>query len=154
MKAKEIEDLLEFIAKSGLEEVRIETEQIKLTVKKNMPFSQQIVPELPPSNSASVTATQTVPRPLDDVSSEFAHSPYVALKAPMVGTFYQSPNPDAPPFVKVGDQIQQGQKLCVIEAMKLFNDIEAEITGTIVKVLVDNASPVEYDQPLFLIDPQ
>lgn len=154
MKAKEIEDLLEFIAKSGLEEVRIETEQIKLAVKKNMPVVQQIVSELPLSNSAPVTANQAVPQPLGDVSSELTHNPYVTFKAPMVGTFYQSSNPDVPPFVRVGDQIQQGQKLCVIEAMKLFNDIEADMAGTIVKVLVDNASPVEYDQPLFLIDPQ
>ncbi len=153
MKVKEIEELLEFIARSGLEEVSIETEQIKLAVKKSMPVAQQIVSELPPNNSELVTATQAVHRPLGGVSSELA-SPYIVFKAPIVGTFYQSPNPDAPPFVQVGDQIQQGQKLCVIEAMKLFNDIEADMTGTLVKVLVDNASPVEYDQPLFLIDPQ
>jgi acetyl-CoA carboxylase biotin carboxyl carrier protein len=154
MKVKEIEELLKVIAKSGLEEVSIETEQIKLAVKKNMPVAQQIVPKLPPSSAVPVTATQASTRPLDDVSSELTHSPYVTFKAPMVGTFYQSPNPDAPPFVQVGDRIQQGQRLCVIEAMKLFNDIEADMTGTIVKVLVGNASPVEYDQPLFLIDPQ
>jgi acetyl-CoA carboxylase biotin carboxyl carrier protein len=154
MKGKEIEELLEFIVKSGLEEVSIETEQIKLAVKKNMPVSQPIVPELPPSSSVPVIATQAAHRPLDDVSSELTHSSYVEFKAPMVGTFYQSSDPDVPPFVQVGDCIQQGQKLRVIEAMKLFNDIEADMTGTLVKVLVDDASPVEYDQPLFLIDPR
>ena len=150
MKVKEIEGLIEFIAKSGLEEVSLETEQIKLSIKKNMPIAQQIVPESP-SSSASVTAAQAAPLPLDDISSEL--TPHVEFKAPMVGTFYQSPNPDAPPFVQVGDQIQHGQKLCVIEAMKLFNEIEADISGTIVKALVDDASPVEYDQVLFLVDP-
>jgi acetyl-CoA carboxylase biotin carboxyl carrier protein len=154
MKVKEIEELLEFIVKSGLEEVSIETEQIKLTVKKNMPVSQLMVTEPPPSSSVPVIATQAFHRPLDDVSSELTHSPYVEFKAPMVGTFYQSPNPDAPSFVQVGDRIQPGQKLCVIEAMKLFNDIESDMMGTLVKVLVDDASPVEYDQPLFLIDPR
>jgi acetyl-CoA carboxylase biotin carboxyl carrier protein len=154
MKVKEIEELLEFITKSGLEEVSIETEQIKLTVKKSMPIAQQIVPELPPSSLALVTAPQAAHLPLDDASGELTHSPYVTFKAPMVGTFYKSPNPDEPPFVQVGDSIQQGHKLCVIEAMKLFNDIEADMAGTIVEVLVDNASPVEYDQPLFLIAPQ
>jgi|688.fasta_scaffold82564_3 acetyl-CoA carboxylase biotin carboxyl carrier protein len=154
MEVKEIEKLLDFIAKSGLGEVRIETEKIKLAVKKNIPVAQQIIPELPPRNSEPVTATHAVPQPLDDISSELTHNLYVTFKAPMVGTFYQSPNPDELPFVQVGDQIQQGQKLCVIEAMKLFNDIEADMTGTIVKVLVDNASPVEYDQPLFLIEPK
>jgi acetyl-CoA carboxylase biotin carboxyl carrier protein len=154
MKVIEIEELLEFITKSGLEEVSIETEQIKLAVKKSMPVAQPIVSKLPSSSEAPVTATQATHLPLDDVGGELTHSPYVAFKAPMVGTFYQSPNPDAPPFVQVGDSIRQGHKLCVIEAMKLFNVIEADITGTIVKVLVDDASPVEYDQPLFLIAPQ
>jgi len=151
MNVREIKGLIEFIARSGLEEVSIETEQIKLAVKKNMPVAQKIVPELS-SSSAPATATQTSPRPSDDTSGALT-SPYIEFKAPLVGTFYQSPNPDAPPFVQVGDQIQQGQKLCVIEAMKLFNEIEADMTGTIVKVLVDDASPVEYDQPLFLLNP-
>ena len=149
MKLKEIEGLIEFIAKSGLEEVSVETDQIKLSIKKNVPFIQQTAPESP-GNSV---ATQAVHRPVDNVSSELP-SPYIEFKAPIVGTFYQAPNPDAPSFVQVGDRIQQGQKLCVIEAMKLFNEIEADITGTLVKVLVDDAAPVEYDQPLFLIDPR
>lgn len=151
MKVKEIEELLEFITKSGLEEVSLETEQIKLVVKKSMPVVQKIMPALS-SSSAPMTAAQTLPSPLDDTGSA-PTSPYVEFKAPLVGTFYQSSNPDAPPFVRVGDQIQPGQKLCVIEAMKLFNEIEADISGTLVKILVDDASPVEYDQPLFLVKP-
>jgi acetyl-CoA carboxylase biotin carboxyl carrier protein len=149
MKTKEIEELIEFIAKSGLEEVRIETDQIKLSVKKNAPFIQQTAPALP---SSSLQATR-FPISIDAAHSEAASS-YIEFKAPIVGTFYQAPDPDAPPFVQVGDRIQKGQKLCVIEAMKLFNEIEADIAGTLVKVLVDDAAPVEYDQPLFLIDPQ
>lgn len=145
MKVKEIEELIELIAKSGLEEVSIETDQIKLSVKKNVPIIRQTTPALP---SSSLQATL-----IEAVNSE-ATSPYIEFKAPMVGTFYQAPNPDAPPFVQVGDRIQKGQKLCVIEAMKLFNEIEADITGTLVKVLADDAAPVEYDQPLFLIDPR
>lgn len=150
MKVKEIESLIAFIAKSGLEEVRIETEQIKLSIKKNMPVLQQVVPELP-SDTVPATATQNTP--LSVSGGKSAHDSHVEIKAPMVGTFYQALKPDAPPLVREGDYIQQGQKLCVIEAMKLFNEIEADISGTIVKVLVDDASPVEYDQPLFLVSP-
>ena len=152
MNVKEIEGLIEFIAQSGLEEVSLETDQIKLSIKKNMPFIQPDVAK-PSGSSAPVASTQASPRPVDDVVSELTHSPYVTFKAPMVGTFYQASNPDTPPFVQVGDAIQRGQKLCVIEAMKLFNEIEADMTGTIVKILVDDASPVEYEQPLFLVNP-
>ncbi len=150
MKVKEIESLIDFIAKSGLEEVRIETEQIKLSIKKNMPVLQPAASELF-SDRASIAATQNAPLPAID--SQLSHGSPIEIKAPMVGTFYQASKPDAPPFVREGDHIQQGQKLCVIEAMKLFNEIEADISGTIVKVLVDDASPVEYDQPLFLVSP-
>jgi len=150
MKVKEIEGLIEFIAKSGLEEVSIETDQIKLLIKKNAPFIQQIVPESP--KTTSVMQADSGSAPLDHLSG-VPQSSHIEFKSPMVGTFYQAPHPDAPPFVQVGDQIKPGQKLCVIEAMKLFNEIEADIEGTLVKILVDDAAPVEYDQPLFLIDP-
>ena len=153
MKVKEIEGLIEFIAQSGLEEVSIETEQIKLSVKRNMPASQSIVSGLPSNPVLPTTAPQVAPLYAGDMGSELTRRSYAEIKAPMVGTFYQSPNPDSPPFVQVGDQIQKGQKICVIEAMKLFNEIEADVSGILVKVLVDDASPVEYDQPLFLIDP-
>ncbi|MCU0318192.1 MAG: acetyl-CoA carboxylase biotin carboxyl carrier protein [Amoebophilaceae bacterium] len=153
MKVKEIEGLIDFIAKSGLDEVSIETEQIKLAVKKNVPVTQQVVSEFP-SSSAPMTASQAISGTAAVVVNEPTNSPYIEFKAPMIGTFYKASSPDMPPFVQVGDQIQQGQKLCVIEAMKLFNEIEADVAGTIIKVLVDDASPVEYDQPLFLIDPR
>ena len=152
MKVKEIEELLEFIAKSALEEVNIETEYIKLSVKKNGSVIRQRV-KMPDALTSSET-NHTTHRPLEEVSNVSTHGSYVEFKAPMIGTFYQSPNPDTPPFVQAGDRIQKGQKLCIIEAMKLFNEIEADIAGTIIEVLVDDASPVEYDQPLFLIDPQ
>lgn len=146
MKVKEIKGLIDFITKSGLEEVNIETEQIKLAIKKSAPV-------LPASTPAvASTAVPIAAPPTDATPSEPGHN-YVAFKSPMIGTFYQAPNPDASPFVAVGSKVEKGQKLCVIEAMKLFNEIEADIAGTIVEILVDNASPVEYDQPLFLIDP-
>lgn len=150
MQVKEIEGLIDFIAKSGLEEVNIETEQIKLVVKRNLPIVQQIAPVASPP--APAQASQAATAAPDTTSSEPANN-YVECKAPMIGTFYRAANPDASPFVQVGDQVTKGQQLCVIEAMKLFNEIEADVAGTIVKVLVDDASPVEYDQPLFLIDP-
>ena len=153
MKVNEIESLIEFIAKSGLEEVRIETEQIKLSVKKNMPISQQMVPHLP-SKTIPDTATENNLLPTGDIDNQLAHSAHIEIKAPMVGTFYRSSKPDAPPFVQEGDHIQKGQKLCVIEAMKLFNEIEADTSGIVVKILIDDASPVEYDQPLFVVDPE
>ena len=148
MKVKEIKGLIDFITKSGLEEVNIETEEIKLAIKKS-------APALPASNLVPVATSTAAPiaaTPLATTASEPDHN-YVEFKSPMIGTFYQAPNPDASPFVIVGSKIEKGQKLCVIEAMKLFNEIEADIAGTIVEVLVDDASPVEYDQPLFLIDP-
>lgn len=146
MKIKEIEGLIDFIAKSGLEEVNIETEQIKLAIKKTAPVLST------PASEAVPFAVATLPTLAGATDSEPTHN-YIEFKSPMIGTFYQAPNPDAAPFVAIGNQIEKGQKICVIEAMKLFNEIEADISGTIVKILVDDASPVEYDQPLFLIDP-
>lgn len=150
MEAKEIERLIDFIAQSGLEEVHIETEQIKLTVKKKIPLVQPIAtasdPLVPiqPAHAASTV--------LDMASSQINNDSHIEFKSPMVGTFYQAASPEAPPFVQVGDSIKKGQKLCIIEAMKLFNEIESDVAGTIIKILVENASPVAYDQPLFLID--
>lgn len=146
MKVKEIKGLIDFITKSGLEEVNLETEQIKLAIKKSAPTQpvpvSEAMPVAAPQLLSSVAATPGEP----------SHH-YVEFKSPMIGTFYKAPNPDAAPFVEVGSRIEKGQKLCVIEAMKLFNEIEADIPGTIVEILVEDASPVEYDQPLFLIDP-
>ncbi|MCT4697133.1 MAG: acetyl-CoA carboxylase biotin carboxyl carrier protein [Candidatus Cardinium sp.] len=142
MKTKEIQELIDFITKSGLEEVHIETEAIKIHIKRSIPIPGHM-PSLAPN-------TLSLPTPATDPE----HSPqYITVKSPMIGTFYRSPNPEAAPFVKEGDEIVKGTKLCIIEAMKLYNEIESEVIGKIVQVLVDDVSPVEYDQPLFLVDP-
>lgn len=158
MKAKEIQELIDFISNTGLAEVKIETDEFKLSIKKhadvyisknetslaanNPTTNQQVVPvhQVPPS----VPAPNTVK---EDNSS------YLEIKSPMIGTFYRTPNPESEPFINVGDVISAGQTVCVIEAMKLFNEIESEISGKVIKVLVDNSTPVEFDQPLFLIEP-
>jgi acetyl-CoA carboxylase biotin carboxyl carrier protein len=167
MKAKEIQELIDFIAKSGLEEVNIETEQFKLKVKRNSP-TQYKFPEpvhqpqssdYPGTNSLysqtpsmQVPVIPAVPATPTTPSAE-NESRFITIKSPMIGTFYRSSNPDAPVLVNIGDDIKKGQTVCIIEAMKLFNEIESEISGKIIKILVENASPVEYDQPLFLIEP-
>lgn len=153
MKAKEIQDLIDFISKSGLEEVNIETEEFKIKVKRTSD-APRIVEHVsaapaPAAAPAPVAAPAAAPAP----KSGSDDSKYLTIKSPMIGTFYRSANPEADVFVKVGDKVKTGQPVCVIEAMKLFNEIESEVSGTIVKILVENASPVEYDQPLFLVDP-
>lgn len=159
MKAKEIQDLIDFISKSGLEEVNIETEEFKIKVKRSSDAQVRIVeqvsqaPAPAPVAAAPAPAAAAAPQPAAAAPKGADESKYVTVKSPMIGTFYRSPNPDSDVFVKVGDKIKAGQTVCIIEAMKLFNEIESEVSGTIVKVLVDNATPVEYDQPLFLVDP-
>lgn len=162
MKLKEIEELIDFIAKSGLEEVNIETEQIKLHIKKNLPIAKDtnlINPYVEIQRNMplpSETASHLISKPQADstlMPNAVHDSDTIIIKSPMIGTFYRSSKPDAPPFVKEGDIIEIGKIICIIEAMKLFNEIEAEISGTIISILVDDASPVEYDQPLFLIKP-
>lgn len=149
MKAKEIQDLLDFIAKSGLDEVNIETEQFKISVKRHsLKSAESTAPSVAPV--AVVPVLQAV---APAATQSAAESKYVSIKSPMIGTFYRSANPDSPSFVNVGDEVKSGQTVCIIEAMKLFNEIESEVTGKVVKILVDNASPVEYDQPLFLVEP-
>ena len=164
MKAKEIQDLIDFIAKSGLNKVNIETEDFKISIKRD---PDQKIKYVKDSGAASALAPAApAPQPLQIAAPVAAATPaaqpaaaaseeskYVAIKAPMIGTFYRSASPESPVFVNVGDEVKQGQVICIIEAMKLFNEIESEVSGKIVKVLVDNASPVEYDQPLFLVDP-
>lgn len=163
MKAKEIQELIDFISKSGLEEVNIETEEFKIKVRKSSKVETKYIES---SNTASSRpGTSIAPQVASQESSEKEPSPqpspatgndeakYIPIKSPMIGTFYRSSSPDVEPFVKVGDKVKAGQPVCIIEAMKLFNEIESEVSGTIVKVLLDNASPVEYDQPLFLVDP-
>ncbi len=155
MKSKEIRDLIDFIAETGLNEVNIETEELKLSVKRSADVTQ--VAAAPVAIQAP-TVSASAPAPAATVASEPAvpaseNENYIEVKSPMIGTFYRSTNPESPSFVNVGDSVSAGQTVCIIEAMKLFNEIESEVSGTIVKVLVENATPVEYDQPLFLVDP-
>ena len=153
MKAKELQELLDFIAKSGLNKVNIETEEFKISVQRD-PTTKHVMsvaapvaaPALAPA-AAPAAAAAPVAAP-----AEAAGGNYKPLKAPMIGTFYRSGGPDSPAFVQVGDMVEKGQVICIIEAMKLFNEIEAEESGRIVKAMVENATPVEYDQPLFLIE--
>ncbi len=152
MKAKELQELIDFIAKSGLNKVNIETEEFKISVQRE-PNTRQVV-----SMSAAAPPAPTAPAAPAPVAAPVATAPvapvasHTALRAPMIGTFYRSNGPDSPAFVQVGDLVEKGQVICIIEAMKLFNEIEAEQSGRIVKALVENATPVEYDQPLFLIE--
>ncbi|MDH5397300.1 MAG: acetyl-CoA carboxylase biotin carboxyl carrier protein [Cyclobacteriaceae bacterium] len=150
MKTKEIRDLIDFISKSGLNEVNIETEELKLSVKRDPDMGQVIGQVAAPSQPIAVAPS---PSAEGATAEQPATSNLVEIKSPMIGTFYLSSNPDADPFVNIGDRIEKGQTVCIVEAMKLFNEIESDVSGTIVKMLVDNASPVEYDQPLFLVDP-
>lgn len=166
MKATEIQELIDFIAKSGLDEVNIETDSFKLTVKRNniivkneQVAAQNTMAALPmlPKQDADYSAKNNSASNPDNSQTNLAatdtEKKLIPVKSPMIGTFYRSANPDSPVFVNVGDEIKVGQVVGIIEAMKLFNEIESEISGKIVKVLVDNASPVEYDQPLFLVEP-
>lgn len=157
MNKKEIEELIKFVSKSGVSEISLEQKDFKITIV-NAPktvAAQHIVHAAPlaPAPVAPVAAAPAaVPAPATPAAAN-DESKYHVVKSPMIGTFYRTPSPDKPNFVNVGDEIKQGQVICIIEAMKLFNEIESDISGRIIKVLVDNSSPVEYDQPLFLIDP-
>ena len=159
MKPKEFQELLEFIAKSGLAEVSIETDLYKVAVKRDATASAVSYPQLPalpailpPVISAPVSAVQSEVKVAESVKTT-SDDKYLTIKSPMIGTFYRTANPESDPFVSIGDAISKGQTVCIIESMKLFNEIESEISGRIVKILVENATPVEYDQPLFLVDP-
>ena len=157
MKAKELQELLDFIAKSGLNKVNIETEEFKISVQRD-PNTKTVfsaaAPAAPaaPAPIASAPAHAAAAAPAAPAAAEAAAANHKALKAPMIGTFYRSSGPESPSFAPVGAMVEKGQVICIIEAMKLFNEIEAEESGRIVKALVDNATPVEYDQPLFLIE--
>jgi acetyl-CoA carboxylase biotin carboxyl carrier protein len=160
MDIKEIQNLIRFVAKSGAHEVKLEMEDIKITIKTAadnvLPESQTIVQHLPAMPAAPVAVVETeTPAPAQEAASASADTDanLITVKSPIIGTFYRKASPDKPAFVEVGADVKQGDVLCVIEAMKLFNEIESEMSGKIVKILVDDASPVEFDQPLFLIDP-
>lgn len=167
MDIKDIQELIKFVAKSGATEVDLEIDNIKISIKSpamkagkvieppltvvsDMPVSKPVVGAVPLAAApiASAALEDTSETELKEETSN-----YITVKSPMIGTFYRKPSPDKDAFVIVGDEIKPGDVLCVVEAMKLFNEIESEVSGKIVKVLADDSSPVEYDQPLFLVDP-
>ena len=159
MKIKEIRDLIDFISQSELNEVNIETTDFKISVKKRPDISVNsgeylVQSQKSPSNASQVMDLSENIEIQEEISEKVDPAKnLVEIKSPMIGTFYRAANPESPSFVEPGDRIKPGQTLCIIEAMKLFNEIESEVSGTIVKVLVENASPVEFDQPLYLVDP-
>lgn len=157
MDLKEIQNLIKFVAKSGATEVKLEMDDIKITIKTGSDSETTIVHQAPVAAQiphAIVPAAQPVSTPVEEASTPTNDdSKHITIKSPIIGTFYRKPSPDKPLFVEVGQVISEGDVLCVIEAMKLFNEIESEVSGKIVKILVDDASPVEFDQPLFLVDP-
>ena len=161
MDIKEIQSLIKFVAKSGASEVKLEMEDVKITIKTGSSQAEttiiqaapatvaaqpvpSVAPPSAPATSAEAPSTETT---VDDTSK------YVTIKSPIIGTLYRKPSPDKANFVEVGSEIKAGDTVCIIEAMKLFNEIESEVSGKIVKVLADDSSPVEFDQPLFLVDP-
>lgn len=159
MKTSEIRDLIDFIAQSGLNEVDIETKELKLHVKREP--DQKVLKSSPQQVMAApmaVAPAATIAAPAANATPVKAEKPVAAvttveIKSPMIGTFYRSANPDSPPFISVGDKVTKGQTVCIIEAMKLFNEIESEVSGTVVKAMIENSSPVEYDQVLFVVEP-
>ena len=155
MDIKQIQELIRFVSKSGVNEVSLEQDNFKITIKTNQ-AATVINTTIPAPQPVAVAPVAAAPAPAAPVAAapvaDTSH--YITIKSPMIGTFYHSPTPEKPVFVNVGDEIQAGTVVCIIEAMKLFNEIESEVSGRIVKVLVDNASPVEYDQPLFLVEPK
>lgn len=157
MDIKEIQNLIKFVAKSGASEVKLEMEDVKITIRTGSARTETtIVQAAPMANMPQVAplASQPVAEALETAKpAESDDSKYITVKSPIIGTFYRKSAPDKPNFVEVGSSVNTGDTVCVIEAMKLFNEIESEISGKIVKVLVDDSSPVEFDQPLFLVDP-
>jgi len=152
MKAKEIQELIDYISNSGLAEVKIKTEEFELSIKKYADQGPVRIVESAPAPVAAI-APAHISAPVAVQAPVVTQSNLLEIKSPMIGTFYLTPNPDSPSFVSEGDSVKAGQTVCIIEAMKLFNEIDSEISGKIVKILVANATPVEYDQPLFLVDP-
>lgn len=161
MDLNDIQALISFVSKSGVSEVDLESQGVKIVIKTTSSAAYVAAPVAVPQpvavqapvHAAAPAAAPSAQSPVSTAPSVADESKYVTIKSPMIGTFYRRPSPDKPVFVNVGDEIKPGKVLCIIEAMKLFNEIEAEISGKIVKILVDDASPVEYDQPLFLVDP-
>lgn len=157
MDLKEIQNLIKFVSNSGVAEVKLEMDDVKITIRTTLESSapeptyvQQLPAQAPAQQIIAAPVAAATPVAAAPVAED---SKYITIKSPMIGTFYRKPSPDKPMFVEVGTSIAKGDVLCVVEAMKLFNEIESEISGKIVKILVDDMSPVEFDQPLFLVDP-
>lgn len=163
MEFKQIQELIKAINKSNISELSVEEGDFKITIKQAQTISetqfvavQAPMPQMLPQAAPQTAALHAAPAPAAQAApaaAPAANDKLITIKSPMIGTFYRSPSPDKPSFVNVGDDIKQGDVLCIVEAMKLFNEIESEVSGKIVKVLIDDASPVEYDQPLFLVEP-
>jgi len=154
MNLKDIQNLIKFVAKSGVHEVKLEMKDVKINIRntaKETTVVQTTIPQVAQAVSAPVTDTPTTSSPA--IQNEIEENNYVEITSPIIGTFYRKPAPDKPTFTNVGDTVQEDSIVCIIEAMKLFNEIEAEISGKIVKVLVEDGTPVEFGQPLFLVDP-
>ena len=152
MDIKQIQELIRFVSKSGVNEVSLEQKDFKITIKTNQ-VATVVNATIPAPVAAAPVAAAPAPAPVAAAPVVEDTSHYITIKSPMIGTFYRSASPEKPLFVNVGDEIESGTVVCIIEAMKLFNEIESEVSGRIVKILVENASPVEYDQPLFLVEP-
>ncbi len=158
MDLKEIQNLIKFVSNSGVAEVKLEMDDVKITIRTTLessapePTYVQQMPAQAPVQQIIAAAPVAAATPVA-AAPVAEDSKYITIKSPMIGTFYRKPSPDKPMFVEVGTSIAKGDVLCVVEAMKLFNEIESEISGKIVKILVDDMSPVEFDQPLFLVDP-
>ena len=156
MDLKEIQNLIKFVANSGVAEVKLEMDDVKVTIRTTVEGSSPEITYLqqaPMAHAMPQAAAPVAAAPVAVAPAADENSKYITVKSPIIGTFYRKPSPDKAPFVEVGTAIGKGDVLCVIEAMKLFNEIESEVSGKIVKVLVDDMSPVEFDQPLFLVDP-
>lgn len=157
MDLKEIQNLIKFVSNSGVAEVKLETGDVKITIRTTLEGNTPDITYVQQAPAAPVMAQVAAPAPAPAPAAPAApaadDAKYITIKSPMIGTFYRKPAPDKPAFVEVGTAIGKGDVLCVVEAMKLFNEIESEVSGKIVKILVDDMSPVEFDQPLFLVDP-
>ena len=151
MKSKEIQDIINFIKKTDLDDVSIETENYKIRVKKNKTtyYTKDIVKSEEIKPPKKIKSNEK----LEEVEENETNSKNIIIKSPMIGTFYRSPNPESGPFISEGDIIKPGQTICIVEAMKLFNEIESEVSGKIVKVIANDSSPIEFNQPLFEVDP-
>ena len=157
MDLKDIQELIKFVAKSGATDVNLEIDNIKISIKspekKKRGEVDEIATIIQQPNPSAMVAPIVAATNITNKTEVDENANYITIKSSMIGTFYRSSSPENPSFVNIGDTIKEGDTLCIIEAMKLFNEIESEVSGTIVKVLVDDTTPIEFDQPLFLVDP-